>query len=35
VTLQGRAELIDDLNVQERDVNEVIAPRYIGWRLGS
>ena len=35
VTLDGRAELIDDRAQQERDVNEVIAPRYIGRRLGS
>jgi PPOX class probable F420-dependent enzyme len=35
VALQGRAELVDDLNVQEREVNEVIAPRHIGRRLGS
>jgi PPOX class probable F420-dependent enzyme len=34
VTLQGRAELIDDRAQQEREVNELIAPRYIGWRLG-
>jgi PPOX class probable F420-dependent enzyme len=35
VTLQGRAELIDDRTQQEREVNELIAPRYIGQRLGS
>ena len=35
VTLEGRAELIDDRVQQEREVNELIAPRYIGWRLGS
>jgi PPOX class probable F420-dependent enzyme len=35
VTLDGRAELIDDRAQQERDVNDVIAPRYIGRRLGS
>jgi PPOX class probable F420-dependent enzyme len=35
VTLEGRAELIDDRAQQEREVNELIAPRYIGWRLGS
>jgi PPOX class probable F420-dependent enzyme len=35
VTLDGRAELIDDRAQQERDVNEQIAPRYIGQRLGS
>jgi PPOX class probable F420-dependent enzyme len=35
VTLAGRAELIDDRAVQEREVNDLIAPRYIGQRLGS
>jgi PPOX class probable F420-dependent enzyme len=35
VTLEGRAELIDDRAQQEREVNELIAPRYIGRRLGS
>jgi len=35
VTLQGRAELIEDRARQEREVNELIAPRYIGQRLGS
>jgi PPOX class probable F420-dependent enzyme len=35
VTLQGRAELIEDRTRQEREVNELIAPRYIGQRLGS
>jgi PPOX class probable F420-dependent enzyme len=35
VTLEGRAELIDDRAQQEREVNELIAPRYIGQRLGS
>ena len=35
VTLEGRAELIDDRVQQEREVNELIVPRYIGWRLGS
>lgn len=34
VTLEGRAELIEDRAQQEREVNELIAPRYIGWRLG-
>ena len=34
VTLEGRAELIDDRAQQEREVNELISPRYIGWRLG-
>jgi PPOX class probable F420-dependent enzyme len=35
VTLEGRAELIEDRAQQEREVNELIAPRYIGQRLGS
>ena len=35
VTLEGRAELIDDRAQQEREVNELIAPRYLGARLGS
>jgi PPOX class probable F420-dependent enzyme len=35
VTLQGRAELIADRAQQEREVNDLIAPRYIGQRLGS
>ena len=35
VTLEGRAELIEDRTQQEREVNDVIAPRYIGQRLGS
>lgn len=35
VTLEGRAELIDDRAQQEREVNDLIAPRYIGQRLGS
>jgi PPOX class probable F420-dependent enzyme len=35
VTLQGRAELSEDRARQEREVNELIAPRYIGQRLGS
>jgi hypothetical protein len=35
ITLTGRAELIDDRAVQEREVNDLIAPRYIGQRLGS
>jgi PPOX class probable F420-dependent enzyme len=34
VTLEGRAELIEDRGQQEREVNELIAPRYIGHRLG-
>ncbi len=35
VTLEGRAQLIEDRAQQEREVNELIAPRYIGQRLGS
>jgi PPOX class probable F420-dependent enzyme len=35
VTLEGTAKLIDDRAQQEREVNELIAPRYIGQRLGS
>src|SRR5262249_60974843 len=35
VTLEGRAELVEDRRQQEREVNELIAPRYIGQRLGS
>ena len=35
VTITGRARLIEDRAQQERDVNELIAPRYIGQRLGS
>jgi len=35
VTLEGWAELIEDRAQQEREVNELIAPRYIGRRLGS
>jgi PPOX class probable F420-dependent enzyme len=35
VTLTGRAELIEDRAQQEREVNDLIAPRYIGQRLGS
>ena len=35
VTLQGRALLIEDRAQQEREVNQLIAPRYIGQRLGS
>lgn len=35
VSLEGRAELIDDRDQQEREVNEWIAPRYIGQRLGA
>ena len=35
VTLEGTAELVADRGEQERDVNEHIAPRYLGQRLGS
>src|SRR5947209_19460573 len=35
VTLTGTAELVEDRAAQEREVNELIAPRYIGQRLGS
>jgi PPOX class probable F420-dependent enzyme len=35
VTLESRAELIEDRAQQEREVNELIAPRYIGQRLES
>jgi PPOX class probable F420-dependent enzyme len=35
VTLSGTAELIENRAAQEREVNEHIAPRYIGQRLGS
>jgi PPOX class probable F420-dependent enzyme len=35
VTLEGTAELVADRAEQERAVNEHIAPRYIGQRLGS
>ncbi|MDQ6670382.1 MAG: PPOX class F420-dependent oxidoreductase [Chloroflexota bacterium] len=35
VTLEGRAELIADRAQQEREVNQLIAPRYLGQRLGS
>lgn len=35
VTLDGRAELVDDRAQQEREVDDLIAPRYIGQRLGS
>jgi PPOX class probable F420-dependent enzyme len=35
VTLQGTAELVEDRAQQERDVNELIAPRYVGQRLGA
>jgi PPOX class probable F420-dependent enzyme len=35
VTISGPAELIADRVQQEREVNDLIAPRYIGARLGS
>src|ERR1700730_13092018 len=35
VTLEGRAESVADRAQQEREVNTLIAPRYIGERLGS
>ena len=35
VTLEGWAELIEDRAQQEREVNQLIAPRYIGQRLGE
>jgi len=35
VTLEGTAALVADRGEQERDVNDHIAPRYIGQRLGS
>jgi PPOX class probable F420-dependent enzyme len=35
VTLEGRAELVDDRETQEHEVNALIAPRYLGQRLGS
>jgi PPOX class probable F420-dependent enzyme len=35
VTLAGTAELVEDRAVQEREVDDLIAPRYIGQRLGS
>jgi PPOX class probable F420-dependent enzyme len=35
VTLEGRAELVEDRAQQEREVNDLIAPRYIGQRLGA
>jgi PPOX class probable F420-dependent enzyme len=35
VTLEGRAELVADRAQQEREVDELIAPRYLGARLGS
>jgi PPOX class probable F420-dependent enzyme len=35
VTLEGRAELVEDRAQQEEEVNALIAPRYLGQRLGS
>jgi PPOX class probable F420-dependent enzyme len=35
VTLSGRAELIEDRDQQKREVDDLIAPRYLGQRLGS
>ncbi len=35
VTLAGTAELVEDRAAQEGEVNQHIAPRYIGQRLGS
>ena len=35
VTLEGRAQLIEDRVQQQREVNDLIAPRYIGQRLGA
>ncbi|HLZ27173.1 MAG TPA: PPOX class F420-dependent oxidoreductase [Chloroflexota bacterium] len=35
VTLAGRAELVEDRERQALEVNALIAPRYIGQRLGS
>jgi PPOX class probable F420-dependent enzyme len=35
VTLAGAAELVEDRAEQEREVNALIAPRYIGQRLGG
>jgi PPOX class probable F420-dependent enzyme len=35
VTLTGQAELVADRVQQEREVNLLIAPRYIGQRLGA
>ncbi|MBM4419707.1 MAG: PPOX class F420-dependent oxidoreductase [Chloroflexi bacterium] len=35
VTLTGRATIVEDRAQQERDVNDRIAPRYIGQRLGA
>ena len=35
VTLEGTAELVEDRALQEREVDDLIAPRYVGQRLGS
>jgi PPOX class probable F420-dependent enzyme len=35
VTLEGRAELVEDRQTQAHEVNALIAPRYLGQRLGS
>jgi PPOX class probable F420-dependent enzyme len=35
VTLDGTAELVEDRAEQAREVNDHIAPRYVGQRLGS
>lgn len=35
VTLERRAELVEDRVQQEGEVNNLIAPRYVGQRLGS
>ena len=35
VTLTGTAQLVEDRAEQEREVNALIAPRYIGQRLGG
>ena len=35
VTLEGRAELVEDRAQQAHEVNALIAPRYLGQRLGS
>lgn len=35
VTIEGTGQLIPDREAQQRDVDDHIAPRYIGQRLGS
>jgi PPOX class probable F420-dependent enzyme len=35
VTLEGRAELVEDRAEQQREVDDLIAPRYLGQRIGS